>query len=182
MIWTTPSSGEKGRGGPALKNSFTQHQKPNLMFSALGIDLNITPLAQAHDAAELDLVLQDRPVRLLGVEAPPRDLKSIAGRENLAQALMLRLLTPRGSLAALGHAQYGSRIHELIGRNKTSALRDLCRKFVLEVVAQEPRVEQRAIDLAFDVEREQASSFVFTLAVRPIDDQDPVSLTLEVGL
>ena len=152
------------------------------MFSVLGIDLNITPLARAHDAAELDLVLQDRPVRLIGLEMPPKDLKLIAGRENLAQALMLRLLTPRGSLGALGHALYGSRIHELIGRNKTSALRDLCRKFVLEVVAQEPRVEQRAVEFTFDVDREQTSSFVFTLSVKPIDDQDPVSLTLEVGL
>jgi phage baseplate assembly protein W len=106
----------------------------------------------------------------------------LSERENLAQALILRLLTPRGSLAALGHASYGSRLHELIGQNKTAALRNLCRAFILEVVAQEPRVEDQAVEITFDEQAETLSSFVFTLAVRPRTGDEPIGLTLEVGL
>jgi phage baseplate assembly protein W len=106
----------------------------------------------------------------------------IDGRENLAQALMLRLLTPRGVLMALGHAQYGSRLHELIGRNKTEALRNLCRAFILEVVAQEPRVEDQAVEITFHPDEETSASFVFTLAVKPRTGDAPIGLTLEVGL
>jgi len=147
----------------------------------LGTDLNITPLAVAQDASELDLVLTDRLIGRSSIQNPLQDVGLIHERENLAQALILRLLTPKGSLAALGHANYGSRVHELIGRNKTSALRDLCRKFVLEAVAQEPRVENKAVELTFDPLQEQNSSFVFSLTVQPLQG-NPLSLSLEVGL
>jgi phage baseplate assembly protein W len=106
----------------------------------------------------------------------------MSGRQNLAQALILRLLTPRGSLASLGHAAYGSRLGELIGKPKNAATRALCRAFVLEVVAQEPRVVDKAVSLTFDVEREDVSSFQFTLIVQPRDDGDPLGLSLGVAL
>jgi phage baseplate assembly protein W len=151
----------------------------------LGIDLVVIPNMVAHDAAALDLVSRARVLRqrLPGTDAlEATDLVTIAGRENLAQALMLRLLTPRGALAALGHASYGSRLHELIGRNKVDPLRNLCRAFILEVVAQEPRVEDQAVEVTFHPDEETASSFVFTLAVKPRTGDAPIGLTLEVGL
>lgn len=153
-------------------------------FDYLGQDLAVAPFLVAHDASAMDLTTQIRPIRGRLVEGATeaRDLQTITGRENLAHALLLRLLTPRGSLADLGHAGYGSRLHELIGREKTSALRDLCRAFVLEVVAQEPRVVDKAVELTFDPLAETAESFVFTLAVRPVDGGDPVLLGLEVGI
>lgn len=150
------------------------------MADILGTDIAVTPFFVAHDAAALDLV----PVTRVQRTATPGaiDLASLSGRENLAQALLLRLLTPRGSLAALGHAAYGSRLHELIGRRKTPALRDLCRAFVLEVVAQEPRVVDKAVSLAFDEKAETLDAFVFTLVVQPKSGDAPVGLSLEVAL
>lgn len=151
----------------------------------LGIDLAVIPNLVAHDAAALDLVQRTRVLRqrLPGSGALEAiDLVTIDGRENLAQALMLRLLTPRGALTALGHAQYGSRLHELIGHNKTEALRNLCRAFILEVVAQEPRVEDQAVEITFRPDEETSASFVFTLAVKPRTGDAPIGLTLEVGL
>ncbi|MGE0824808.1 MAG: DUF2634 domain-containing protein [Candidatus Binatia bacterium] len=154
------------------------------MDEQLGIDLAVVPHLVAHDASQQDLVRRRRPA--LGIlRGPVReafDLDVIAGRENLAQALLLRLLTPKGALTALGHAEYGSRLHELIGRRKTVELRNLCRAFVLEVVAQEPRVEPQVVELTFDPAAESLSSFIFTLAVKPIAQSDFVSLSLEVGL
>lgn len=150
----------------------------------LGIDLVVVPNLVAHDASEVDLVT--RPTRIPGVrprgEPEPVDLGTIGGRENLAQALLLRLLTPRGSLAALGHGEYGSRLHELIGQRKTEATRNLCRAFILEVVAQEPRVENKAVEVVFDPQAEDLSSFVVTIVVQPKAGGEPLSLSLEVGL
>jgi phage baseplate assembly protein W len=150
----------------------------------LGIDLAVVPNFVAHDASAVDLVRRGHPPRGIVTNGAREqsDLGVVGGRENLAQALLLRLLTPVGSLAGLGHAGYGSRLHDLIGRRKTEALRNLCRAYVLEVVAQEPRVENTAVEVAFDPLAETASSFVFTLVVQPRAGGGPVGLSLEVGL
>ena len=150
----------------------------------LGTDLLVVPGFAAHDTESLDLRSAVRPARARGAlsagASEAIDADTVSGRENLAQALLLRLLTPRGSLAALGHAAYGSRLHELVGERKTPALRNLCRAFVLEAVAQEPRVEDKAVSLDFDLAEETSSTFVFTLAVSPRGGGDPVDLGLEV--
>lgn len=163
-----------------------------IAFAHLGSDLAVVPGLAAHDAQALDLTARERPLTPLlrtlmaghGLADPPRaaDLASVEGRQNLAQALVLRLLTPRGALAALGHRDYGSRLGELVGERKTEALRARCRAFVLECVAQEPRVQDAATELAFDVAQETVESFVFVLGVRPVDGGDPVTLGLELAL
>jgi phage baseplate assembly protein W len=147
-------------------------------------DLLVVPHMAAHDASSLDLTTRSRVLRRTppGDRGVRDDLRLVDGREHLAQAILLRLLTPVGSLAPLGHASYGSRLHELIGRRKTEELRNLCRAFVLEAVAQEPRVDLTVADLRFEPDRERFDSFVFTLAVRPGPGADPVGLSLEVGL
>jgi len=151
-------------------------------MAGIGVDLLVVAGMVAHDGAPLDLARQ--PTAARGNVAPGLreafDLAVASGRENLAQALILRLMTPRGSLASLGHDGYGSRVHELIGMPKTEALRSLCRAFVLEVVAQEPRVADDAVELVFDHDAETPSSLAFTLAVRPTDGGDPLRLSLEV--
>lgn len=151
-----------------------------------GRDLLVTPNMVAHDAASLDLGLATRVLRRPRPGQPQAldDLALVGGRENLAQALLLRLLTPRGALATLGHADYGSRLGELIGRGKNEALRQLCRAHVLEAVAQEPRVRPKLVALQFEREQERIDNFVFTLAVQPITPDDAAALTLqlEVGL
>jgi hypothetical protein len=154
------------------------------MADSLGADLLVVPTMAAHDAASIDLVRKVRPVRrpAVGAATELADLDIVDGRRNLAQALILRLLTPRGSLEALGHANYGSLLHTLVGRLKTEELRNLCRAYVLEVVAQEPRVQDKAVALDFDVSAEDPSSFVFTLVVQPKFTDEPVGLTLEVAL
>jgi phage baseplate assembly protein W len=161
-------------------------------MTLLGTDLAVAPYFVAHDAQALDLNSRQVPLtahlgRLLADHGEPEplgaaDLGTLSGRENLAQALLLRLLTPRGALAALGHPDYGSRLHELIGHNKTESLRLICRAFALDAVRQEPRVEDAATELTFDPASEDGSTFVFTLGVRPVAGGDPVTLGLELAL
>ena len=135
------------------------------------------PTMAAHDAEGLDLRLGAGNVDRL-LDGP----QLISGHHNLGQALILRLLTPRGALADLGHAGYGSRLHELIGTRKAEASRALCKAYVLEVVAQEPRVEDKALEIAFDIASEGPSELRFSVTVQPVDGSAPLTVGLGVGL
>jgi len=68
------------------------------------------------------------------------DFRAAGGRDNLGQAVVLRLLTPRGELTALGHPEYGSRLHELVGRQNTATTRNLVKLFILESLQAERRI------------------------------------------
>jgi phage baseplate assembly protein W len=68
------------------------------------------------------------------------DYETIDGRDNLGQAVVMRLLTSRGELAELGHPEYGSRLNELLGAPNSETRRGLAKLFVLEALAQEPRI------------------------------------------
>ena len=70
------------------------------------------------------------------------DFDTVDGRDNLAQAIVMRLLTPRGELAELGHPEYGSRLNELLGTPNSETRRGLAKLFVLEALTQEPRIEK----------------------------------------
>ena len=112
-----------------------------------------------------------------------RDFTLIADRDNLAQAVILRLLTPRGELAPLGHPDYGSRLPELIGTRRTETTRNLGKLYVIEALKQERRiaeiVEVTVTDHAGDRHRIDIG-----IRVRPIDEQAVVDLgpfTLDLG-
>jgi phage gp46-like protein len=75
-------------------------------------------------------------------ETRQKDLETLSGAENLQQALLLRFLTPVGELAPLGHANYGSRLFELLGERNIETTRNRAKLFVLEALAAEPRVKE----------------------------------------
>ena len=141
-----------------------------------GTDLKVTlgpPGMAGQDDSSLD-------VQQVG---PPRvyELRTVSGRENLGQALILRLLTPRGALTELGHAEYGSRLGELIGRRKIASTRGLAKAYVLEAVKQELRVEDKVVGFRFLPASEGPSDLRFELSVRS-KTGEVVSLELGVGL
>jgi len=150
----------------------------------MGTDLIVIPPFVADDATPADVRARwtPRTGRVDRSQPHATDLETVAGRENLAHAIILRLLTPVGALSSLGHASYGSRLHLLLGERKNSANRNLCRAYVLEAIGQEPRVEAKVVAFTFDELAERIDSFAFTLAVQPVAGGDPVSLGLEVGL
>lgn len=110
------------------------------------------------------------------------DFGSVTGRDNLAQAIIIRLLTPRGELAALGHPQFGSRLHELIGSVNTETKRNLVRLYILESLQMEPRIEKiQAVTVQPAVKR--PTSVDVSLRVLPVGDTQTVSIgpiTLEL--
>lgn len=101
------------------------------------------------------------------------DMATISGRDNLGQAVILRLLTARGELKELAHPDYGSRLHELIGRPNTENTRSLVRLYILEALQQEPRVEKVLKLNTYEVPGTRDQVRV-SLQVQPIASGDPV--------
>jgi phage baseplate assembly protein W len=139
------------------------------------------PLASADSWGSLDLQVVAGGSGGLRLPGPVQDLGTVAGRENLAQALTLRLLTAQGALEALGHPDYGSRLVTLIGRSNDQPTRNLARLYVIEAVRQERRV-QALTALSVTPAPGQPDTLQVALTVKPVNDAAPLSLTLEVTL
>jgi phage baseplate assembly protein W len=71
-----------------------------------------------------------------------RDLTLAGGLDNLTQAIANRLKTRRGELAPLGHPDYGSRHHELIGEPNVPRTWNLIKLYILQALRGEPRIEK----------------------------------------
>lgn len=145
----------------------------------LGKDLLMTPFFEADEWNSLDLTTNPSGSVYLDETV---DLAGTQGVETLQQALILRLLTPLGSLADLGHANYGSRLHELIGEENNDNTRFRARSYIIQAIGQEKRIEKilsLEIDLATPDAPDRLRIFV---RVKPKGPADPVALGLEVVL
>ena len=160
----------------------------------LGTDLALTTLFAADEwgAHDLGPVLARRGRRVTAAVLPdgstapdPTDLATLTGRQNLAQSLILRLLTPLGTLAPLGHPGYGSRLGEIVGRANDPAARFLARRYVLEAMAQENRAVLVALVLD-DPATADPATLGFTAVVQPLLDGtpagEPIGLAVAVEL
>jgi len=121
--------------------------------------------------------------RTSGRTAKLQDLDLTSGHDNLGQAIIMRLLTPRGELAALGHPEYGSRLHEVIGAVNTESTRILIKLFILEALERESRVAEIR-NLQVTPHREIRWAVEVAMEVRPTGEQEnlvigPLTLRLE---
>jgi phage baseplate assembly protein W len=112
-----------------------------------------------------------------------RDFSVSSDLDNLRQAIEIRLLTPKGELAPLGHADYGSRLPDLIGRPNTDTNRNLAKLYVIEALKQERRIEKI---VTVDVtpapgERQLIKIFlqVQAIGVRNVIDLGPFTIDLQ---
>lgn len=118
-----------------------------------------------------------------GRPAPTEDLATVSGYRNLAQAVIIRLLTPRGELAPLGHPEFGSRLHELVGKPNNTAHRALMKLFILDSLSAEPRIKP-GTKVAIEPLRGTFDAVAVTLDVSPVGDSSTVTIgpfTLELG-
>jgi len=115
--------------------------------------------------------------------APPaRDLRLAAGLDNLTQAIANRLKTRRGELAPLGHPDYGSRHHDLVGEPNVERTRNLVKLYVLQALRQEPRIEKV---LRAEVRAEQLpprETVRIELALRIVGRAEPLNLVVPFSL
>ena len=70
------------------------------------------------------------------------DIDVVEGVPAAVQLFVNRLKTHKGELAPLGHPEYGSRHHELIGQPNVDRTRALIKLHVLEALSHEPRIEK----------------------------------------
>ncbi|MBX3670448.1 MAG: hypothetical protein KF778_18765 [Rhodocyclaceae bacterium] len=114
-----------------------------------------------------------------GVE---RDVTLVAGVDNLTQALANRLKTRKGELAALGHPDYGSRHHELIGEPNVARTRNLIKLYILQALRDEARIE-RVLAASVTPEHEPPRDTVrVELSLRVRGEPDPLNFVLPFSL
>ncbi|MEU3461971.1 GPW/gp25 family protein [Streptomyces sp. NPDC006733] len=109
------------------------------------------------------------------------DLQRLTGVPALQQALLLRFLTQVGELAHLGHPEYGSRLHELVGEPNTAATRNRAKLFVLQALQGEPRIAAvRAVTVTTD--RRRPTWLVIEVEVLTLHEPTPLNLVLPIDL
>jgi phage baseplate assembly protein W len=114
---------------------------------------------------------------------PLADIGTIQGLDNLGQAVVLRLLTPLGELAALAHPEYGSRLYELIGSPNTATTRNLAKLYILESLQLEPRI-QSVVEVVVQPAAGTRDRIDIQLAVKPVGASQVVRIgpfTLELA-
>lgn len=155
-------------------------------MDSLGTDLRFWNALEGAEGArgEPDLRLRPRPGVTFRrpqegaqISRYPIDTALVSGPANLAQALVHRLLTRVGELAPLGHPEYGSRIHQLIGEQNTEPNRQLLKLFVLEALAHEPRIHRTRIGVDIAPHPSDWTAAVARIQVEPIDDTGPLEFT-----
>jgi phage baseplate assembly protein W len=110
------------------------------------------------------------------------DWRTLAGVDNLLQAIWVRLNTPEGALSGLGHPAYGSRLHRLIGALDTPATRERARLHVARALAREPRIaEILAVDVD-SVPQGGARRLLVRAAVRPVGTPQPLVFRFPIFL
>lgn len=103
------------------------------------------------------------------------DYEIVSGRENLGQAILHRLMTRKGELSDIGHPQYGSRLHELIGEPNNDRTRELLKLYAKECISQEPRVKD-IVRLLVSTMEGVTDSVMLDITVMPIKSSVPLNL------
>jgi phage baseplate assembly protein W len=94
----------------------------------------------------------DRETRWAGGQLS--DLLLTEGVSNAVQAVINRIKTVKGELQDLGHPEYGSRHHELIGQPNTENNRNLVKLYIIQALGYEARIEKiHRADIVFDHQR-----------------------------
>jgi phage baseplate assembly protein W len=141
--------------------------------SHLGTDLRLLENLESQQG-------RNRGTDLLVEDDDPRDLVTVAGPGNLAQALLLRFLTPLGELTLLGHPDYGSRLYELIGEFNDETNRRRARMYVLQMLAAEPRVA--AVNDLRVVQSPDRVGVLISMSLDVIDSDTPLNLVFPFSL
>lgn len=119
---------------------------------------------------------------LSGRSPGARDLRTLDGLGTIEQALVNRLKTRMGELAPLGHPDYGSRHHELIGEPNTQRTRNLVKLHVLQALRREPRVERVLSATVTPAETPPRETVRIALVLRLAGVASPLNLVVPFSL
>lgn len=146
----------------------------------LGVDLALGFSGPSGYFEDADLV----PAPIAPRPAAPIDLATASSVEAAVQFLVDRLKTQQGELAPLGHPEYGSRHHELVGQPNVERTRNLIKLYVLEALRHEPRIE-KVLAASVSAPTPARDTVRIELTVELIEQDSPlnfvVPFSLEVG-
>jgi phage baseplate assembly protein W len=109
------------------------------------------------------------------------DFDTVADEDNLAQAIIARLATDEGELYDIGHADYGSRLHDVIGEVNNATTRQRIKAKVEECLVQETRIKQVAnINVVPDPDDPHAVDI--EIAIVPIKGSDYLTVSFPFRL
>jgi phage baseplate assembly protein W len=109
------------------------------------------------------------------------DVDIVSGRENLGQAIIHRLMTRQGELEELGYPEYGSNLHELIGRPNNLATQNMVKLYVNQCLSQEIRIEKiESIDVM--PHGSDPHAVVVEVAIIPIGSENPLGISFPYRL
>lgn len=149
-----------------------------LLEKLLGQDLRLDYATSGGFFEDADLA-SGKPLQ--GVRRD-RDILLTNGVDNLTQAIANRLKTRKGELTSLGHPDYGSRHHELLGEPNVARTRNLIKLYVLQALRDEPRI-QRVISANVRAEHEPPREVVrIELRLQVIGDARPLNLVVPFSL
>jgi phage baseplate assembly protein W len=111
-----------------------------------------------------------------------RDLAVVEGVPAADQLLVNRLMTRRGELAALGHPDYGSRHHELIGEPNVARTRNLIKLYVLAALRDEPRIAEIVSCKVYAPQDPPRDQVRIELVVQLVDQPAPLNLVVPFSL
>ncbi|MEM1546352.1 MAG: GPW/gp25 family protein [Candidatus Methanomethylicia archaeon] len=133
-----------------------------------------------RDVLKTDLRLR---LDMVGADLTVRegDLETISDEDNLAQAIIHRLMTSRGELTELGHPDYGSRLDELIGEPNNERTRNRAKTLVLECLAQESRIKE-IVSVNVNTNPLDPNRIDIEIVVVPIDSRRTLSITYPLRL
>jgi phage gp46-like protein len=136
-----------------------------------GIDLRLLGNLEKQNDRERgsDLFTTRRP------ETGQIDFETLPGADNLKQALLLRFLTPMGEMSILGHPTYGSRLYELIGELNIERTHNRAKMFVLQALADEPRVKQ-VLSVKVTQNRAVREQMDVDISLIPVDSDTALNL------
>ena len=110
------------------------------------------------------------------------DLHVARGVDTLRQAIVNRLKTHKGELAALGHPDYGSRHFELIGEPNVERTRNLIKLYILQALKREARIE-KVLNAQVSAEHEPPRSTVrIVLSVKIVQVNLPMDIIVPFNL
>lgn len=144
----------------------------------MGCDLRLEYILGGGFFEDADLAVREN----LSTSAVERDLELVDGLDNLTQAIANRLKTHQGELADLGHPEYGSRHHELVGEPNVERTRNLVKLYVLQALKREPRIV-RVIEARVTAEHDPPRETVrIELSVEVVDRATPLNLVVPFSL
>jgi phage gp46-like protein len=111
------------------------------------------------------------------------DLQTVSSRSNLMQAIINRLFTRKGELAKLGHPEYGSRLHRLVGELNNIRIKGLAELYIRQSLSGEPRVAE-IIEISFSQPSrgDDRTMLKTQISLKPAGSDEPLTLVIPISL